>query len=536
MMFRTLMKKQLLELGSGFFYDQKKKRARSKAGSIVLLVLYGLLVFGLIGGMFFSLATVLCGPLLQLGFDWLYFALLGLIATLLGVFGGVFNTFSGLYNARDNGLLLSMPIPPRYILLSRLGGVYIMGLIFSAVATVPAAIVYFLLRAFSLPRLLGAVLYVLDVSVLVAALSCILGWVVAKISAKLKNKSALTVIVSLLFAGGYYYASANLGTIIEALLDDAAGFAGKLRVWAYPYYLLGRAAAGEWLPMLLATLLTAALFAAVFYVLARSFIRICTAGGQAARKPIKATAAAVRSQSGALLHRELRRFFSSPNYVLNCGMGLLFMPLAAAALLIKKAAISELLLAVFQEDTAFPALPAVLAAGAVCIMAASNDMTAPSVSLEGKGLWLIQSLPVDPWLALRAKLHMHWVLTLPPALAVSLIAVLVLRLSVPQAVLSVLLPIVCAAAFSCLGLLLNLKNPNLNWTNEMYPVKQSVSVFVTLLGGWLYAAALIGGYLLLDGRIAGELYLLLFLIVTAAALALEYAWLKKSGTRIYATL
>ena len=49
MMFRTLMKKQLLELGSGFFYDQKKKRARSKAGSIVLLVLYGLLVFGLIG-------------------------------------------------------------------------------------------------------------------------------------------------------------------------------------------------------------------------------------------------------------------------------------------------------------------------------------------------------------------------------------------------------------------------------------------------------------------------------------------------------
>lgn len=131
---------------------------------------------------------------------------------------------------------------------------------------------------------------------------------------------------------------------------------------------------------------------------------------------------------------------------------------------------------------------------------------------------------------------MHWVLTLPPALAVSLIAVLVLRLSVPQAVLSVLLPIVCAAAFSCLGLLLNLKNPNLNWTNEMYPVKQSVSVFVTLLGGWLYAAALIGGYLLLDGRIAGELYLLLFLIVTAAALALEYAWLKKSGTRIYATL
>ena len=43
-------------------------------------------------------------------------------------------------------------------------------------------------------------------------------------------------------------------------------------------------------------------------------------------------------------------------------------------------------------------------------------MAAPSVSLEGKNLWLLQSLPVKPWQALRAKLTVQLLLTGIPAL------------------------------------------------------------------------------------------------------------------------
>lgn len=39
------------------------------------------------------------------------------------------------------------------------------------------------------------------ISLFVLALSCVLGWVVAKISLKLKNKSFITVLVSLVFSG-----------------------------------------------------------------------------------------------------------------------------------------------------------------------------------------------------------------------------------------------------------------------------------------------------------------------------------------------
>ncbi len=57
------------------------------------------------------------GAALPLGYGWLYYALMGLLALAFGVFGSVFSTYAGLYQAKDNELLLSMPIPPRRILL-----------------------------------------------------------------------------------------------------------------------------------------------------------------------------------------------------------------------------------------------------------------------------------------------------------------------------------------------------------------------------------------------------------------------------------
>ena len=88
----------------------------------------------------------LCGPLAAAGLDWLYFALMGGIAMLLGAFGSIFNTYAGLYLAKDNDLLLSLPIPVRSIILSRLLSVYLMGLLYSGVVTIPAAIVYLIKR------------------------------------------------------------------------------------------------------------------------------------------------------------------------------------------------------------------------------------------------------------------------------------------------------------------------------------------------------------------------------------------------------
>ena len=71
------------------------------------------------------------------------------------------------------------------------------------------------------------------------------------------------------------------------------------------------------------------------------------------------------------------------------------------------------------------------------MIASINDISAPSVSLEGKTLWLVQALPVSPWQVLKAKLKLHLILTLPPAAVLTGCALAVFK---PDTAYMVLIP------------------------------------------------------------------------------------------------
>ena len=532
-MLKVLLKKQLAEIFRSYFYDAKKNRARSKAATIGYIVLFVLLMVGVLGGMFTFLSVSMCAPMAEAGMDWLYFALMSLLAVFLGAFGSVFNTYSGLYLARDNDLLLSMPIPVNAIMTARLLGVYLMGLMYSGVVIVPAVIVYMAVVSCSAGVVLGSILLVALISIFVLTLSCALGWVVAKISLKLKNKSFITVLVSLAFMGAYYFFYFKAQSVIADLVANAAVYGERIKGAAYPVYLLGRVATGDGAAMAIVSAVVLALFALMWALISRSFLKIATATGRSERRAYREKAAKCRSVDSALLHRELGRFAASPNYILNCGMALLISPLLVIAVFWKGAEIIAPLQALFADRPG--ALQALICA-ALCTVASMNDMAAPSVSLEGRTLYLIQSLPVTPWQALRAKARMQVILTAPPVLLCAVCLLCVFRISLTEALL-VLLASQAFVLFSALfDLFLGVTMPNLTWTNEITPIKQSASVMIALLGGWLYALALGGGFLLGGWRIGYAAYLGLFTLITLALSAALYAWLRKRGSARFAAL
>ena len=198
-MVKILLKKQMAEIFRGYFYDAKNNKKRSLVSTILFIVLFVAIMAGLLGGMFTYLSLQLCPSFAAVNMSWMYFLIIGMIAIALGSFGSVFNTYYGLYMSKDNDLLLSMPIPTRSILIAKLATVYLMGLMYSAVAMVPAAIVYWIKVDISPAAIIGGIIYIILISVIVLILSCVLGWCVAKISTKLKNKSFITVIISLVF-------------------------------------------------------------------------------------------------------------------------------------------------------------------------------------------------------------------------------------------------------------------------------------------------------------------------------------------------
>ena len=85
------------------------------------------------------------------------------------------------------------------------------------------------------------------------------------------------------------------------------------------------------------------------------------------------------------------------------------------------------------------------------------------------------------------------------------------------------------------GLFLGLKMPNLNWTSEITPIKQSAGVMIALFSGFGYTVLLCAGYMLLNGWKLGFVgYMSLFGAVTLALCAVLYFWLKKRGCNLFA--
>ena len=338
-----------------------------------------------------------------------------------------------------------------------------------------------------------------------------------------------------------YYSSRPCAKIIrmtckiidEMLAENAAVYGAKIRGSAYLLYLFGSVGAGDWLAMLIVTLSQAALLALTLWVIARSFLKIATATGSV--KKVRFEHKAVRAQSvqRALRQKELRRFTASPNYMLNCGLGIVMLPVAGIALLIKGRALAQLL------DDAFGAgadIVPVLLCAALCLLASMNDMAAPSVSLEGRQLWLAQSLPVTPWQVLRAKLDTQLLLTGVPVLFCALCAVIVLPGGAVEMALAVIAALLYTLLSALAALALGLKMPNLTWTNETTPIKQSGCVMLSLFANWFYAIALGGLYFLCGRYLSAAAYLAIFAAVTAVACALLLRWLKRRGTRIFAAL
>lgn len=533
-MLKALLKKQLLELNQSFFTNRKTGKRRSHKGVFGMLVFFGVMMLFL-AGVFFALGWMM-KPLFAVNLEWLYFVIMGAIALMLGVFGSVFNTFASLYQAKDNNLLLSLPVPVRYILVARLAGVYLMGLMYSGIVALPALIVYIIAAAPSIGGVLCALIGTWLLSVLVLCLSCGLGWVVAWINGRLKNKSLLTVLTSLLFMGAYFYVCSQSSEVISRFVANALVYGEKIRGSAYPLYLFGQACAGDGMALLTVSAVILGVFALICVLMARSFLKLAAASGASSAKRHKAgKSVKVKSISSALFDREWRHYLSSATYMLNCSMGTLFMIVAAVAIFLKGSQLSSFLTEGFgvmiPEE-----LISLVACAILCMLLTMNDLTAPSISLEGKTLWLAQSLPVQPFQLLTAKLKLSCLMTWPPALLCAIALICVLPMKPLMALWLLVLPLLMSLLLSCFGLIVNLKAPNLNWTSETAVVKQSMGVMLVMLGGWAYVALLGVGYYVLRQTFSAQSYLALCALLTTGLSVLSLCWLRRRGAAILSSL
>ena len=525
-MLKVLLKKQMMEVFRTYFYDAKKNRARSRSATILWMIFFVLVVVGVLGGLFTFLATSLCGGLVGSGVGWLYFIIFALLSICLGVFGSVFNTYAGLYLAKDNDLLLSMPIPVRDIMAARLLNVYLLGLLYAGVVYVPGLLVYWFNASLSFSVIVGGLVLLVLISIFVLVLSCALGWVVARISHKLKHKSLITVFLSLAFLILYYVFYFKASMLMQTLLLNAVVYGEKIRGSAYVLYLLGRIGEGDIMGMLLYTLVVSALFALTMSVISRSFLRMATSTGASVKAVYKERSVKPKTPFAALVGKEFGRLTSSPNYLLNCGLGILLIPAAGVFLLIKGSDVMAILTEIFGSGSG---AEAVLTATLICFCVSMNDMAVPSFSLEGSSFWIARSLPVTERQILWAKGAVQLILTMPAVLFCGICAAVVVPGNPALKLLVAIQPLSCVLLLLLFGLVMGLVRVNVHWTSEISVVKQSMAVLIVLFGGFIYAAAVGGIYLFIGYHIGASLYLLAVTAVTLGLCAPLFWWLNRRG-------
>ncbi len=530
---KALIKKQILAF-TAVFTQGKDGKSRSKGASLgfAALILYA---FVAMGAMFWLLADSLCKPLVEAGQGWVYFAFMGVTATAFGIIGGVFMAKSALYEAKDNDLLFSMPIPSWAILFVRMLGLYVFTFAFEFCVLAPATVKYMLLAGFSFPVLLCGIVAVFVLPLFAVGICSLLGFLIAWLVAKLPFKNLFTVLAFLVFMVGYSVVYSKINEYLGAILANLDAIGGVMQTWLFPFSQLGYAMMGEPLSLFLFLLMFGGFFALVYALLSVTYLRIATKKYGEYRAKYKEKEYRVCSPFLATLKKEFWRLVKSPAYLLNSSMGSMMMIIVAAMMII----FGDFFGVNADMVASIPGMSewiGLLVAAVVCFMASSNTISASAVSLEGQSICLIQSMPLSEWTILKAKLYLHALFTAIPDVILAIAMGSILQLEWYMTLGAVLTAAIGSALFAAWGLVWNLKLPNLTWTNETAAVKQSFSVMIAMLGGWGITLATFGIYFIVGAYLPAPLYLYIWLLLFLAATVAMVAWLKKRGTQIFRKL
>ncbi|MBQ0126231.1 MAG: hypothetical protein KBS59_07930, partial [Clostridiales bacterium] len=376
----ALIKTRLQALLSSFFgsgrTSAKVKKKKSKVGFIILAA-YLIIVFLALFYMIFSqLAAAYCAA----GLDWLYFTIFAIMSFGLMFVGSVFTAQTQLYEATDNEFLLSMPIPTKYILLSRMVSLGIFNLGYGLLVAIPAFFCYAIFGEVTFYKVVAFIVLLIAIVLFALAVTALFAWVIAAITGKMKSKTAFKLVLSLAFLGAYFVFYSKLWTYIETLAVTGEEVAEKVRNVEFMYFVGSGVGNGNIVHLLIVTAVFVAAFVLVYRVLAMRFTSIALKNRGASKKKYVATKAKNRGASSALLRKEFSRIGSSANYMMNCGLGVVFMIVVAVIAAVKKPGIYGFLdgIGIFSVKDV-----CVVFSFAICCMQSLIDFTAPSVSLEG---------------------------------------------------------------------------------------------------------------------------------------------------------
>ncbi|UNP75990.1 permease [Bacillus nitratireducens] len=504
-----LLKIRLItQLGLNTFkYEKDKKKKQNKILLSASIVLVGVMLMLYCGASAYGLVKLGISEIIPV------YALV--ISSVLTLFFTIFKANGEIFAFKDYDLLMSLPIRVSTVITSRFLYLYMLNTLFSIIIMLPMGVVYGIHERPSVSFYFMWFISMFIASLIPTTIAAIFGAAITAIASKFKNTNKITTTLSFIVIITFGFFMLKSGNAQYSLNDmnGMGAIVSEQLTKVYPLANMFQKA------IVNADIVAFILFVGISVIWYYLFVKILSLKYKQINTGITTyhmlsnyEIHSMRKESVlvALYKKEMKRFFSSTVYVINSGMGVVMA--LAFALAIVVVGPSQLI--------EYPGIETLLQKVAPFAIAAAISMTCTtcvSLSLEGKNVWIIKSLPITPKMIYDSKILMNLSLSIPASLISAVLLIIGLKLDVWSSLLIVITPITYSFFSAVWGIFINNRFGYYDWVSETQIVKQSVGSFVGMFGGLITAvipALLIGTATISNYRVFTFVVVIVLAIIT----------------------
>lgn len=447
--------------------------------------------------------------------QWIILLLLFFMLTFITLITGLFTVSGVLFESRDLDQLLSYPLSGNQILFSKMAALTVESWPINLLFSLPLLGIYCYYTHPSAQFYLYAVLGFIFIPLLPLTVVIIISYLINLISMGKRAKNVINIVLSLATIGSLSFLIKSVTTNFKSIAAGSSSILDTIQKYYPPVgYLMNAINKNSITDLLIFLAISILPFVLLTAILSKWYKSL--RGKTVIIKKMKSKGLAYKASSpfGNLLRKEFGRYFSSAIYVLNTGIGLILVTLFAISACFSGKQF-ENILRLFADYKA---------AGMVlffCFFSALANTTAPSISLEGKNLWILKTSPSDAGTILLAKLCVQLTIAVPLLIIDSVIISLVLHFPFLSFLWLCLIPVLMSVLGGFVGLIANLRYHRFDFYSDMQVVKNSASVIISMFGMWLVVGVFAGIYLLCRNVVTFDIFaasvivVLLVLIVAA---------------------
>ncbi len=412
--------------------------------------------------------------------------------SLMTILEGVYKIGPLLFNCKDDDLLLSLPIKRQTILLVRLFKFYVFELLFNSMFILPVMIAYIKWNPnLTWTYFLTSIVMLLLLPVVPIIISCIIGYITSGVSSRFKYKNAVQIIISMIILLGILFVSYNIDGIMKFVMKHATNVNDLITKIYYPAGIYTKLVTDfNLIDLITFILVNVGLLIITIFVLSKFYFKINSRlKSVSTTKKVKNKNIEFKTKSvtSSLVKKELNTFFKTPVFIINAGFALVLFMVACISVVAKYDSVLKL---ITSKDMGFN-VPvklitdnlSVIVLILILVTAFLTSITNSLISLEGKNINILKSLPVKVKTILMSKIYACLIITTPVLLIGDVVLFIKFKLSIIESLLLVVLSIIVPLVSHFIGLLVNLKYPKLDAENSTEVVKQSASSLVSVTIG-----------------------------------------------------